>query len=601
MPWRRCMPSCWLEAVALLVAQTFGLAADDVRPNLEAPTYQTVLRETIEAECRTLADPEGWPSRARRGWRELILAHLEAAGQDPSGDRLFVQAVRMYSLTSQVDQRILAGDLALWMQLGAAEPKTGHLVPFCRSLASETINISESAIRVLQADLNIDPRWKPFEQDLRQRPDLPSVRNSCQCALQTQAFLDASGFPIGELGLLWRDDIRDVRIRLLDPATRAQAWHEANIYHALQPILERLAQVESTHTEALLQGIEELRDGLLRSDSTDALDDSGVERLAVVVDQFAKQSEIDPDQGGRLFRRLFPGLRRKMVSAHNDMASRLSEILGGREVLLDPGRLAFYERFQADSNLLGYAQSLEAWHTRWCEIYPEDREKLATVLQELMAGAIDPVLGDASVRSIELFLERSVQLFPRDVESRLSAEPWLARTHSVLQEQLQEARNRWWSLVLQGKDDGVDLRPFEVLRLVEALLQQDQSLPHGQWIPRSLLDAELQILHDNLPPAILKGDDRLDAVLARAPLVDLTVRLAQAHPELESDPFQAFVRDTLGLIPDPFAERRAELDYVIRYAIEARFLDDRGLELQALKLRQGCAATIRSLQHRYGV
>ena len=155
--------------------------------------------------------------------------------------------------------------------------------------------------------------------------------------------------------------------------------------------------------------------------------------------------------------------------------------------------------------------------------------------------------------------------------------------------------------MLQGKDDGVDLRPFEVLRLVEALLQQDQSLPHGQWIPRSLLDAELQILHDNLPPAILKGDDRLDAVLARAPLVDLTVRLAQAHPELESDPFQAFVRDTLGLIPDPFAERRAELDYVIRYAIEARFLDDRGLELQAFKLRQGCAATIRSLQHRYGV
>ena len=282
------MPSCWLEAVALLVAQTFGLAADDVRPNLEAPTYQTVLRETIEAECRTFADPEGWPSRARRGWRELILAHLEAAGQDPSGDRLFVQAVRMHSLTSQVDQRILAGDLALWMQLGAAEPKTGHLVPFCRSLASESINISESAIRVLQADLNIDPRWKLFEQDLRQRPDLPSVRNSCQCVLQTQAFLDASGFPTGELGLLWRDDIRDVRIRLLDPATRAQAWYEANVYHALQPILERLAQVESTHTEALLQGVEELRDGLLRSDSTDALDDSGVERLAVVVDQFCQ-------------------------------------------------------------------------------------------------------------------------------------------------------------------------------------------------------------------------------------------------------------------------------------------------------------------------
>ena len=38
------------------------------------------------------------------------------------------------------------------------------------------------------------------------------------------------------------------------------------------------------------------------------------------------------------------------------------------------------------------------------------------------------------------------------------------------------------------------------------------------------------------------------------------------------DALQAFVRDALELVPDPFAERRAELDYVIRYAIEASFL-----------------------------
>ena len=42
------MPSCWLEAVVLLFGQTFGLAAEDVRPTLTAPTYQTVLRETLE-------------------------------------------------------------------------------------------------------------------------------------------------------------------------------------------------------------------------------------------------------------------------------------------------------------------------------------------------------------------------------------------------------------------------------------------------------------------------------------------------------------------------------------------------------------------------
>ena len=77
--------------------------------------------------------------------------------------------------------------------------------------------------------------------------------------------------------------------------------------------------------------------------------------------------------------------------------------------------------------------------------------------------------------------------------------------------------------------------------------------------------------------------------------------MAKAHPELEADALQAFVRDALELVPDLFAERRSKLDYVIRYAIEASFLEERGLELPALQLREGCASTIRSLQHRYGV
>ena len=595
------MPSCWLEAVVLLLGQTFGLAADDVRPTLAEPTYQMVLRETIESECQSLGDPDDWPTRARQGWRQLILSHLEAADQDPAGDRLFARAVRMHSLTSQVDHKIAEGDLALWMQLGVTEPTPGHLVSVCRALLAKSTRSSEPAIQILQSDLGIDPRWKPFAQDLRQRFDLPSVRNCCESAIQTQAFLNASGFPSGELGLQWRSDIRDTRIRLLNPATRAQAWHEARVYDVLHPVVDLLGRVGSRESEVLLQGVEQLRASLLRTASASILDTSGVDRLAVVVDQFVKRTEMDPDQGGRLFRRLFPELRIQIRSADREMLSRLPEILGGREVLLDPGRLAVYERFRTRSNLLGYAQSLEEWCMRWCEIFPQDRERLETVLQAALAGATDPVLGDDSLKWIELFLDRSKALYPKALESELSEVPWLSRTHSALQEQLADARDRWWKSVLQGDGDAGDLRPFEVLQLIEALLQADQQLPHGHCVPRSLLKTELQLLQKELPAAMLQTDEQRDVVLARAPLVDLTVRLAKAHPELESDALQAFVRDALELVPDPFAERRADLDYVIRYAIEASLLDERGLELPALQLRQGCAATIRSLQLRYGV
>ena len=595
------MPSCWLEVVGLLLGQTFGLAADDVRPTLAEPTYQMVLRETIESECQSLGDPDDWPTRARQGWRQLILSHLEAADQDPAGDRLFARAVRMHSLTSQVDHKIAEGDLALWMQLGVTEPTPGHLVSVCRALLAKSTRSSEPAIQILQSDLEVDPRWKPFAEDLRQRFDLPSVRNCCESAIQTQAFLNASGFPSGELGLQWRSDIRDTRIRLLNPATRAQAWHEARVYDVLHPVVDLLGRVGSRESEVLIQGVEQLRASLLRTATASLLDTSGVDRLAVVVDQFVKRTEMDPDQGGRLFRRLFPELRIQIRSADREILSRLPEILGGREVLLDPGRQAVYERFRTRSNLLGYAQSLEEWCMRWCEIFPQDRERLETVLQAALAGATDPVLGDDSLKWIELFLDRSKALYPKTLESELSEVPWLSRTHSALQEQLADARDRWWKSVLQGEGDAGDLRPFEVLQLIEVLLQADQQLPHGHCVPRSLLKTELQLLQKELPAAMLQTDEQRDVVLARAPLVDLTVRLAKAHPELESDALQAFVRDALELVPDPFAERRAELDYVIRYAIEASLLDERGLELPALQLRQGCAATIRSLQLRYGV
>ena len=595
------MPSCWLEAVVLLFGQTFGLAVEDVRPTLTAPTYQTVLREALEAECQSLGNPDDWPSRARRGWRQLIVAHLKAADQDPAGDRLFARAIRMHSLTSFVDQKIAEGNLALWMQLGIAEPNPGHVASVCRALLKKSTRFSEAAIRVLQSDLEVDPRWQPFAEDLRQRFDLPSVRNCCQTATQTQAFLESAGFPSGELGLQWRDDIRDVRIRLLNPNTRTQAWHEAKVYDALHPVLELLGRVGSREAEVLLQGAEQLRSSLLQTDTDELLDTSGVDRLALVVEQFVNRTEMDPDQGGRLFRRLVPELRIQIRSADREILSRLPEILGGREVLLDPGRLAVYERFRTRSNLLGYAQSLEQWYTRWCKIFPEDRERLETVLRTVLASAIDAVLGDDAVQWIELFLDRSEVLYPKPIELKLSEAPWLSQVHRDLKAQLKSARDRWWESVLEGQGDGVDLRPFEFLRLVEALLEADQRLPHGHCVPRSLLTTELQFLREELPAAMLQTGEQRDVVLARAPLVDLTVRLAKAHPELEVDALQAFVRDALELVPDPFAERRAELDYVIRYAIEASFLEERGLELPALQLREGCAATIRSLQHRYGV
>ncbi|MED5322389.1 MAG: hypothetical protein VYA02_03890, partial [Planctomycetota bacterium] len=491
--------------------------------------------------------------------------------------------------------------LALWMQLGIAEPNIGHVASVCRALLNKSTSFSEAAIGILQSDLEVDPRWQPFAEDLRQRIDLPSVRNCCQTAMQTQAFLDAAGFPLGELGQQWREDIRDVRIRLLNPNTRTQAWHEAKVYDALHPVVDLLDRVGSREAEVLLQGVEQLRVALLQTDPDELLDTSGVDRLAVVVEQFVKRTEKDPDQGGRLFRYLFPEIRIQIRAADREILSRLPEILGGREVLLDPGRLAVYERFRTRSNLLGYAQSLEEWYLRWCEIFPEDRERLETVLRTALASAIDAVLGDDAVQWIELFLDRSEEVYPKPLESKLSEVPWLSQVHSALGAQLKSARDRWWDSVLEGQGEGVDLRPFEFLRLVEALFEADQRLPHGHCVPHSLLTTELQFLRKELPSAMLQTDEQRDVVLARAPLVDLTVRLAEAHPELEPDALQAFVRDALELIPDPFAERRAELDYVIRYAIEASYLEERGLELPALQLRQGCAATIRSLQHRYGV
>lgn len=595
------MPSCWLESMVLVFGQTFGLASDDPRPVLDEPNFQTTLMASVGAEITELSEKNDWSSRARSGWRQLILAHLVGSSQNSQGDRLYVRGVRMHGLTSWVDAKIESGDLALWMQLDVGQPTPGHLVNFCRALIEQTPEVSEQAIGVLKLDLDVDPRWDAFERDLRQRPDLLSVRSCCHCAMQTQLFLEASAFPTGGLGDRWRENIRDVRIRLLDPSTRAQAWREAEVYGALHPILEDLSRVQSNEAKVILESLRGLLEELLVSARTEPLDQSGVNRLGAVVAQFAKRSEIDPEQGGRLFRGLFPKLRIEMRAAEREILSRLPEILGGREMLLDPGRLAMYERFRTRSNLLGYAQSLEAWHEKWSKIYPQDREEFGVRLQDMLLSATDPVLGDNALQVIELFLEDSERFYPRSLEFTLPSIAWLSDAGGNLQQQLIAARNVWWKSKFEIQGAAVDRRPFDVLRLIEGLVASQETGAHGFMIPRSLLAKEVKLLQEELPKAILKGNDRLEEILLRAPLVDLAIRLARDHPELQPDPLQAFFRDVLGLAADPFADRRSELDYVIRYAIEARFLDERGLDLPALMLRRGCAATIRSLQHRYGV
>ena len=70
-------------------------------------------------------------------------------------------------------------------------------------------------------------------------------------------------------------------------------------------------------------------------------------------------------------------------------------------------------------------------------------------------------------------------------------------------------------------------------------LRPINGLPHGHCVPRSLLTTELQFLREELPAAMLQTDEQRDVVLARAPLVDLTVRLAKPHPELEANALQA--------------------------------------------------------------
>ena len=291
---------------------------------------------------------------------------------------------------------------------------------------------------------------------------------------------------------------------------------------------------------------------------------------------------MDPDQGGRLFRRLFPELRIQIRSADREILSRLPEILGGRKSFSIQDVWRCTNGSGRAPICLGTPSPSNSGTRVGAKSFPKDRERLETVLRTALAAAIDAVLGDDAVQWIELFLDRSEMLYPKPLELKLSEVPWLSQVHRDLKAQLKSTRDRWWESVLEGQGDGVDLRPFEFLRLVEALLEADQRLPHGHCVPRSLLTTELQFLREELPAAMLQTGEQRDVALARAPLVDLTVRLAKAHPELEVDALQAFVRDALELVPDPFAERRAELDYVTRYAIEASFLEERGLELPAL-------------------
>ena len=102
----------------------------------------------------------------------------------------------MHSLTSEVDQKIAEGNLALWMQLGIAPGKHWPRAPGCVVPCSMSPQaFPEAAIQILQSDLEVDPRWQPFAEDLRQRIDFPVFGIAARPPLQTQTFLDAAGFP----------------------------------------------------------------------------------------------------------------------------------------------------------------------------------------------------------------------------------------------------------------------------------------------------------------------------------------------------------------------------------------------------------------------
>ena len=177
-----------------------------------------------------------------------------------------------------------------------------------------------------------------------------------------------------------------------------------------------------------MQGVEQLRASLLRSDSDELFDTSGVERLEVVVEQFVTeprwiQTKVAGSFGVSFLSFGFKLDRRIVRSC---LVCRRS--WEGREVLLDPGRLAVYERFRTRSNLLGYAQSLEEWYTVGVQVFPQDRERLEAVLRAALAsGHHDAVLGDDAVQWIELFLDRSEALYPKGLGIQTVGSAWLAQ------------------------------------------------------------------------------------------------------------------------------------------------------------------------------
>ena len=235
---------CWLEAVVCCLAKPLGWLRTMFAPTLTTPTYQTVLREALEAECQSLGDPDIGQVEPRRGWRQLIVAHLKAADQDPAGDRFLARAIRMPLVLHLVDQKIAEGNLALWMQLGIAEPKPGHVASVC-ALLNKSTRFSEAAIRILQSDLKLirdgSCSLKIFDNgliflvfEIAARP--PRKR---KLFLSRQAFRRGVGPAVA--GRYSRCSNPP-----LNPNTRTQAWHEAKVYDALHPVLELLGRVGSS-------------------------------------------------------------------------------------------------------------------------------------------------------------------------------------------------------------------------------------------------------------------------------------------------------------------------------------------------------------------
>ena len=208
MRWRRCMTSCWLEAV-VLVWPNLWVGCGGCRPTLTAPTYQRCCVKPLK-QVSIAGDPDDWPSRAATRLASTDRGPSQSGGQDPAGDRLLPghSHAQPHIFCGPED---CGGQSAFWMQLGITNR---NLATWLRCVVPCSTSPQDFPKR--HPDSPIRSEVDPF---CSRSPDFDNGLIS-QCAKllpdrhANAGFLESAGFPLGELGQQWRDDIRDVRIAL---------------------------------------------------------------------------------------------------------------------------------------------------------------------------------------------------------------------------------------------------------------------------------------------------------------------------------------------------------------------------------------------------